>query len=312
MKGKHVMITGGAGFIGSNMVEMLLEENDVTVIDNLSITDDRYIRPFMGRKNFNFIKEDITESVTPGEYDAVVHLAADSDVRNGSQDPTIDLRSNVIGTVNVLEMMRKNDIKDILFASSSTIYGEAKIIPTPENYGPLLPISSYGASKLSAEAFISSYSHYYGIDAKIFRFANIVGKNSTHGVIFDFINKLKKNSSELEVLGDGTQAKSYMHVTDCINSMFYVYEKVKGTDVFNLGNDDVTNVDTIARYVIEAMGLKNTKIVHRGGYMGRGWPGDVKYTRMDVKKLKETGWKNRYSSDEAVKVAIEEIKRQIL
>ncbi|WP_297216313.1 NAD-dependent epimerase/dehydratase family protein [Thermoplasma sp.] len=312
MKGKHVMITGGAGFIGSNMVEMLLEENDVTVIDNLSITDDRYIRPFMGRKNFNFIKEDITESVTPGEYDAVVHLAADSDVRNGSQDPTIDLRSNVIGTVNVLEMMRKNDIKDILFASSSTIYGEAKIIPTPENYGPLLPISSYGASKLSAEAFISSYSHYYGIDAKILRFANIVGKNSTHGVIFDFINKLKKNSSELEVLGDGTQAKSYMHVTDCINSMFYVYEKVKGTDVFNLGNDDVTNVDTIARYVIEAMGLKNTKIVHRGGYMGRGWPGDVKYTRMDVKKLKETGWKNRYSSDEAVKVAIEEIKRQIL
>ncbi|PYB69200.1 UDP-glucose 4-epimerase [Thermoplasma sp. Kam2015] len=312
MKGKHVMITGGAGFIGSNMVEMLLEENDVTVIDNLSITDDRYIRPFMGRNNFNFIKEDIIESVTPGEYDVVVHLAADSDVRNGSQDPTIDLRSNVIGTVNVLEMMRKNDIKDILFASSSTIYGEAKIIPTPENYGPLLPISSYGASKLSAEAFISSYSHYYGIDAKIFRFANIVGKNSTHGVIFDFINKLKKNSSELEVLGDGTQAKSYMHVTDCINSMFYVYEKVKGTDVFNLGNDDVTNVDTIARYVIEAMGLKNTKIVHRGGYMGRGWPGDVKYTRMDVKKLKETGWKNRYSSDEAVKVAIEEIKRQIL
>ncbi|KAA8922029.1 NAD-dependent epimerase/dehydratase family protein [Thermoplasma sp.] len=312
MKGKHVMITGGAGFIGSNMVEMLLQDNDVTVIDNLSITDDRYIRQFMGMKNFRFIKEDITESVTPGDYDLVVHLAADSDVRNGSNDPTIDLRSNVVGTVNVLEMMRKNDVKDLLFASSSTIYGEAKITPTPENYGPLMPISSYGASKLSAEAFISSYSHYYGMNAKIFRFANIVGKNSTHGVIFDFINKLKRNSSELEVLGDGTQAKSYMHVTDCIESMFYVHEKVNGTDVFNLGNDDVTNVDTIARYVIEAMGLKDTRIVHRGGYMGRGWPGDVKYARMDVKKLKETGWKNRYNSDEAVRVAIEEIKKQIL
>ncbi|BAB59200.1 NDP-sugar epimerase [Thermoplasma volcanium GSS1] len=312
MENKRILITGGAGFIGSNMVEHLLPKNEVTVIDNLSITDDRYIKKFYDNPNFKFIKKDILNGIDGYHYDIVVHLAADSDVRNGSSNPALDMKVNVEGTISVLEMMRKSDIKDILFASSSTVYGEAKVIPTPENYGPLLPISSYGASKLAAEAFISAYASYYGFNALLFRFANVVGKNSTHGVIFDFINKLKNNKKELEVLGDGTQAKSYIHVEDLIGSMIYVYEHVKGVEPFNLGNDDVTSVDKIAKFVLEAMGLKDTAIVHRGGYNGRGWPGDVKYAMMDIAKLKKTGWKNKYSSDEAVKKSINEVMNQIL
>ncbi len=311
MKDKKIMITGGAGFIGSNMVENLIGENDVTVIDNLSIMDDRFIKKFYGMKNFHFEKTDIKDKLKDGDYDLVVHLAADSDVRNGASNPLIDMNENVSGTVNILEFMRKNDVKNIMFASSSTVYGEATVLPTPENYGPCMTISSYGASKLSAEAFIYAYSHYYGIRGNVYRFANIVGKNSTHGVIFDFINKLKKNSEVLEVLGDGSQAKSYLHVTDCINSMFYIYEKTEKTDIYNLGNEGVTNVDRIAAFVLEAMGLKNTKIVHRGGVNGRGWKGDVKHTEMDVKKMLGTGWKNTYSSDEAVKKAVIEIKQQM-
>ncbi len=138
--------------------------------------------------------------------------------------------------------MRKKDVKEILFASSSTVYGEANIMPTPENYGPYLPISSYGASKMANEGFISAYSHYYGIRGTIFRFANIVGRNSTHGVIYDFIHKLLKNNKELEILGDGTQEKSYMHVTDCVDSMIYVHENLSRTDIINLGNDETTSV----------------------------------------------------------------------
>ncbi|MGC8609063.1 MAG: NAD-dependent epimerase/dehydratase family protein [Thermoplasmata archaeon] len=312
MKDKKIMITGGAGFIGSNMVEALIDQNEVTVVDNLSILDDRFIKKFYGMKNFTFEKKDIKDKLIDNDYDLIVHLAADSDVRNGASDPVIDMNENVAGTVSILEFMRRNDVKNMMFASSSTVYGEASTIPTPEGYGPCMPISSYGASKLSAESFIYAYSHYYGIKADVYRFANIVGKNSTHGVIFDFINKLKKDPSVLEVLGDGTQAKSYLHVTDCINAMFFIHDKANKTDMYNLGNDGVTNVDKIARYVLDAMGLKNTEIVHRGGVNGRGWKGDVKHTEMDVRKMLSFGWKNKYSSDDAVKKAVSEIKQQMI
>ncbi|WMT52742.1 NAD-dependent epimerase/dehydratase family protein [Ferroplasma acidiphilum] len=314
MQGKNILITGGAGFIGSNMVEKLLPDNNITVLDNLNNhVGNRFITQFMENKNFHFINTDLL-SFDYGSLkgiDTVIHFAANSDVRYGSEDPTKDFQNNVVATENILEYMRKYDVKDILFASSSTVYGEASIMPTPENYGPYMPISSYGASKISNEGFITAYSHYYGFKGSIFRFANIVGKNSTHGVIYDFINKLLKNPDELEILGDGTQKKSYMHVKDCVDSMIYVHEKLTRTDIINLGNRETTSVKTIADYVVKRMGLKNVKYRFTGGINGRGWKGDIKITHLAIDKLLSTGWKSRYTSDESVDVAVQETIDQL-
>ena len=312
--GLDILVTGGAGFIGSNVVDFLLKDNRVTVVDNLRNVDERFIKQFLGNRNFKFMKVDITDreamASIPG-YDLVVHLAANSDVRGGSEDPVTDFRINSEGTLNVLEYMRKQEVPRIMFASSSTVYGEAKELPTPETYGPYLPISTYGASKMAAEGFISAYSHYYGITGLIFRFANIVGTNSTHGVIFDFINKLMKNQRELEILGDGTQQKSYLHVSDCVGAMFHVDAIAKHTDIYNLGNTSTTSVRKIAHYVTAGLKLGDVNFRFTGGVDGRGWKGDVKVAQLGIEKLSATGWKNRYSSDEAVEAAVAEAIRQI-
>ncbi|KQB34124.1 MULTISPECIES: NAD-dependent epimerase/dehydratase family protein [Acidiplasma] len=314
MENKNILITGGAGFIGSNMVEKLINDNNITVIDNLNNhVGERFIKRFYRNKNFKFINGDLLkyDLESLNDIDIIIHFSANSDVRYGSEDPIKDFNNNVIVTQNILEYMRKKDVKEILFASSSTVYGEANIMPTPENYGPYLPISSYGASKMANEGFISAYSHYYGIRGTIFRFANIVGRNSTHGVIYDFIHKLLKNNKELEILGDGTQEKSYMHVTDCVDSMIYVHENLSRTDIINLGNDETTSVRKIADYVVSGMGLKNVKYIFTGGINGRGWKGDVKKTYLDITKLKKLGWKSRYTSDQSVEVAVKETLEQI-
>ncbi len=229
LQGKEILVTGGAGFIGSNLVNLLSARNSVTVLDNFSSVDDRYIRHL--RDRIRIVRGgDITrpEELPVGHFDIIFHLAANSDVRGGGiSDPLLDFRVNAMGTVNVLEAARKCDAAVFCFASSSTVYGgEAEKIPTPENYGPYMPISSYGASKMSGEGFVSAYSHYYGFKGLIFRFANIVGRNSTHGVIYDFIHKLMKNPRELEVLGgDGTQKKSYMHVDDCTGGPWSTWQR---------------------------------------------------------------------------------------
>lgn len=314
MKGKKILVTGGAGFIGSNMVEALVQDNEVIALDNLSNVDERYIAPFRSSGNFKFIRGDINDLASvPGldEVEIVIHLAANSDVRNGAENPSVDFQNNVAGTFSLLEFMRMRDVKEVLFASSSTVYGEATVMPTPEDYGPYMPISSYGASKMASEGFITAYSHYYGIKGTIFRFANIVGKNSTHGVIFDFMRKLQKNSRELEILGDGTQRKSYLYVDDCVNSMIYVHEKSQKTDIYNLGNPLTTSVSRIADIVVSELGLKGVKYNYTGGVNGRGWKGDVKIAQLDVKKLNATGWKNRYDSDGSVVQATRETISQM-
>lgn len=314
IEGKNILITGGAGFIGSNMVEHLVEKNNVTVLDNFSATDDRYIARFRARKNFKIVRGDITRTETfhdLGSYDMVMHLAANSDVRFGSKDPVVDFRTNDMGTVNLLEYMRKEDTPEIAFASSSTVYGEAEIIPTPESYGPYRPISSYGASKAAGESYIFAYSHYYGIRGSIFRFANVVGKNSTHGVIYDFIRKLQSNPMELEILGDGSQKKSYIHVTDCIGAMLFIHSLGLKSDVYNLGNTTMTSVLTIADGVCKIMGLKGVRYRFVPGNDGRGWPGDVKIAQLSIEKITKLGWRNRYGSDEAVQTSIGEIFRGI-
>lgn len=312
-KDKDIIITGGAGFIGSNMTELLLRDNRVTVLDNLSNVDERYISVFRKNRNFRFVKADLAEKGAMDRLDKsdiVIHLAANSDVRGGSNSPETDFKNNVLATFNLLEWMRKTGTGEILFASSSTVYGETKVLPTPENFGPYMPISSYGASKMSGEGFITAYSHYYGIRGTIFRFANIVGRNSTHGVIFDFIKKLRSNRDKLEILGDGSQRKSYLHVTDCISSMVHVHENSRATDIYNLGNPGTTSVRKIADIIVDKMHLGKVEYRFTGGIDGRGWKGDVKVAQLAIDKLSSTGWKNTYSSDEAVELAVDETLAQ--
>lgn len=301
MKNKRILITGGAGFIGSHMVEALHEDNEVTVFDNLSTGKLEFISNY----KISFERGDITniDSINKAMkgIDVVIHLAANPDVRKGEKDSFVDLNQNVIGTYNVLEAMRKNDVPLILFSSSSTVYGEAPL-PTKEDFGPLEPISFYGASKLAAEAYISSFSHMYSIKGISYRFANVIGPRGTHGVIYDFINKLMRNQNELEILGDGTQSKSYLYVKDCIEGMLYISEKInKMYDEFNLGTEQLTNVMEIAKIVAEAMNLKNVKFRTTGGKDGRGWMGDVKTMLLSIEKAKSLGWKPKLSSNEAVK-----------
>lgn len=314
METRTVLLTGAAGFIGSNMAELLLKNNTVIGIDNFANVDDRFISPLYKNENFTFRKLDIRDSDALNSLervDLVIHFAANSDVRGGSADPLTDFDINARGTVNILEYMRKRGVPEMVFASSSTVYGEAEQLPTPETYGPYRPISSYGASKMAGEGFITAYSHYYGIRASIFRFANIVGKNSTHGVIFDFIKKLRANSRELEILGDGSQRKSYMHVSDCISSILHVHGRSGETDIYNLGNLETTSVVRIADEVTRQMGLENVEYRFTGGEGGRGWKGDVKVAQLGIDKLLATGWKNRYTSDESVSVSVGEALSQL-
>ncbi|MDP8003480.1 MAG: NAD-dependent epimerase/dehydratase family protein, partial [Caldisphaera sp.] len=217
---------------------------------------------------------------------------------------------NVFMTYNLLEAMRKKNVKKLCFASSSTVYGDAKVIPTPENYAPLEPISIYGGAKLASEAMISAYSHTFNMNSVSFRLANVIGKRSNHGVIHDFIEKLKKDSSKLEVLGDGTQSKSYIHVKDVIEGIVYLFNKnleEKITyDSYNLGSEDRISVMDIAKIIVEEMGL-SPKIYTTGGVDGgRGWKGDVKYMMLSIDKAKSKGWRPRMNSYDAVKLAVKE------
>lgn len=295
----RILVTGGAGFIGHHLVNALLD-SDVTVIDNLSSGDKSFLNP-----KAKFVSGDLTnakfvKSSVKG-FDFVFHLAANADVRRGASDTMVDLEQNVIVTRNILEAMRLNEIKNIVFTSTSTIYGEAPM-PTAEDYGPLMPISMYGASKLSCEALISAYCSTFGMNAWIFRFANVIGPNGTHGVIFDFIKKLQKNPTELEVLGDGKQEKSYVYIDDCVSAMLFAVSKAKEpVNVFNIGSDDTISVSEIAKMVVEEMKL-DAKLRYTGG--ARGWKGDVPKMRLSIMKLKALGWKPKHGSRESVRMAI--------
>ena len=308
------MITGGAGFIGSHLVDALVSRGaEVVILDNLSSGKIDNISHHQGNPNVKFIKGDLLnpQDIEPAVNDCeiVFHLAANPDVRTGSSNPQSHFNQNVMATYNLLEVLRKkNNVKVLAFTSSSTVYGEAPT-PTPEDYGELKPISVYGATKLACEALISAYAHSYGFRAIIYRLANIIGSRSTHGVIVDFIKKLSENPSELEILGDGTQKKSYLHVSDCIDAMLLAIEKTSNqVDIFNIGSEDQINVMTIARLVVEEMGLKNVKFKLTGGvHGGRGWIGDVKNMLLDISKLKGLGWKPRFNSLEAVRRTIREI-----
>ncbi|HIJ99123.1 TPA: NAD-dependent epimerase/dehydratase family protein, partial [archaeon] len=251
-------ITGGAGFIGSHLVDELISnhENSIVVYDDLSSGKRECIKHHFLKKNFRFVKGDLLDlkklkkAARGSEF--VYHLAANPDIQYGIKNTKTDLEQNTIATYNILEAMRLNKIEKIAFASTSAIYGEPKIFPTPEDYGPLLPISLYGASKLACESLVTAYCGTFGFQSWILRFANIIGPRSTHGVIFDFISKLKKNKNELEILGDGNQKKSYLHVYDLIEGMQFAIENSNNSvNVFNLGSDDQIIVKEIANILIK-------------------------------------------------------------
>ncbi|QXO93532.1 NAD-dependent epimerase/dehydratase family protein [Methanospirillum purgamenti] len=307
-------VTGGAGFIGSHLVDHLIKIGSVTVFDNLSSGRESFIHHHHKNNNFALIKGDLLDKDllirSIENHDIVFHLAANPDARLGNIDTSLDLHQETIVTYNVLEAMRVNNINKIVFSSSGTIYGEVPVKPIHEDFGPVLPISLYGAGKLASEGLISAFCNTFGLQGWIYRFANVVGDRGTHGVIFDFINKLKKNPLELEILGDGTQEKPYLEVNDCIEGiLFGLFNSKDRVNVFNLGCDSSTSVQKIARMVLEEMKLTNTKCKYTGS--DRGWPGDVPQYRCDCLKINTLGWKAKYTSDEAVHLTIKALIKEL-
>jgi len=283
-----VFVTGGAGFIGSYLVDKLMEGNNVvTVYDNLSSGKKQFIEQHFKKNNFNFIEGDLLDleklKNSIKNHDVVFHIAANPFVRLGL-----------------------NNIKKIVFSSSSVVYAETPPIAIPEDYGPTLPISLYGASKLAAEGLISAFCGTFDFQAWIFRFANVVGMRGTHGVIVDFINKLERNPHDLEILGDGKQQKPYLHATDIVDGILFAFNHSnERINLFNIGCDSNTTVTRIAKIIVEEMGLKDVKFKYTGGK--RGWAGDVPRFQLSIEKMKKLGWKPKYTSDEAVRKAIREI-----
>jgi UDP-glucose 4-epimerase len=299
-------VTGGAGFIGSWVVDRLVRKNYVTAYDNLSTGREEFVAHHLGKHHFRFVKADLLDvgklfkEMKGHEY--VWHMAANPDIRKGTDSTMFDLQQNTIATYNVLECARRTDVKGLVFSSTSTVYGRAKVLPTPEDYGPLLPISLYGASKLACEGLISAYSELYGIRSWIFRFANIVGHRSTHGILYDLVEKLNRNPRKLEVLGDGKQRKSYMLVEECVDGMVYGFRHAKDkVNYFNLGAEDQITVKRIVEILVEETRLTDVRIKYTGGESG--WKGDVPRFLLSTKKMAKLGWRPKHTSEEAIREA---------
>ena len=302
----RALVTGGAGFIGSHLIDRLVARgDDVVVIDNLSSGDVGFIQPHIDNGRVRLVEGDICNPADVGramamEIDCVFHLAANPDIRLGTRITDTDLQQGTVATYNILEAMRLNDVGRIVFASSSVVYGEDAPLPTPEDHGPCMPISLYGASKQAGEGLISSWVGTFGLQAWIFRFANIIGARGTHGVIFDFIHKLKNDPTRLEVLGNGLQEKSYMEVGDCVDAMLHVMSNAhQPLNLFNLGSHDTASVRRIAEIVVEVTGCADARIEYTGG--DRGWAGDIPRARLGIDKMLQTGFDVAMNSEEAIR-----------
>ena len=299
------LVTGGAGFIGSHLVDALVSNGKtVRVLDNFSSGRMEFLSQHEGSGKVEVVKADLLDSDSVrgamAGVDVVHHMAANPDIRLGTTVTDTDLKQGTVATYNVLEAMRLEDVGQISFSSSSAVYGEADVMPTPETYGPIKPISLYGASKLASEALITAWCGTFGAKSWIHRFANIVGPRGTHGVIYDFIHKLKADPSRLEVLGNGLQEKSYMSAHDCVQAMVHLIDNT-GSDVnlYNLGTGDTCSVRKIAEIVIEESGFEGVSIDYTGG--DRGWAGDVPKTSLNVDNLFDTGFRPEMMSEDAIR-----------
>ncbi len=309
----RTLVTGGAGFIGSHLCDRLIGRGDeVWCVDNLHLGRRRNIAHLEPSNAFHFLEQDVNARERLGllfaevRFDCVFHLAANSDISAGTADTELDFRLNELTTTAVLDAMRRHGVRRLFFAGTSAIFGEASAV-LHEDFGPLAPISFYGASKLAAEAYISTYAHLFGISAVVLRFPNVVGERATHGVIFDFLRKLEKNPHELEVLGDGNQTKPYLYVADLIDAILLACEKSSGPlSVYHAAGIGETSVREIAASVLAATGRADATIRYTGG--DRGWPGDVPKFRYDISRLQALGWTPQRHSTDAVRHAVERIK----
>ena len=304
---KKVFVTGGAGFIGSHIVDRLVKlEVEIVIYDNLSTG----FMSNIGRINTNkitLIQDDCLNSnrliETMKGCDTVFHLTANADVRGGINNTRIDLEQNTIVTYNVLEAMRINKVSQIVFSSSATVYGEPSAFPTTEG-NELIQTSLYGASKLSAEAMIQAYCEYFDMTSYIFRFVSWIGERYSHGVIFDFVKKLKANQGKLEILGDGSQKKSYLYVKDGIDAIFFALDNFSSPkNIFNLGHDSWLNVIDLADIVCEEMGLESVQYSFAGGK--RGWKGDSPFVHLDTSKIQSAGCHAQTSIEDGIRHTVQ-------
>ncbi len=305
-----ILVTGGAGFVGSHIVDHFIEHGgEVRVFDNLSAGSLSNLERWIENPRFDFVQGDVLESASVRQAmkdcDTVFHLAANPEVRSWLASPEDHFKQNIVGTHSLLEAIREQGrVETLVFTSTSTVYGEASQLPTPETYAPMKPISHYGASKLAAEALICSYASMYGFRSVVYRMANVVGPRCNHGVVYDFVEKLRRNPNELEVLGDGSQSKSYLYVSDCVDGMIKGAERTdERVEILNIGSEDRVDVLTIARIVVEEMDLGDVEIKLTGGVDGgRGWKGDVKLMQLDMSRLRDLGWRPRWGSSDAVRL----------
>lgn len=297
-----ILVTGGSGFVGSNLVDALLAaEHTVTAYDNLSTGTERFLCDASSDKRFEFIDGDVLDlakltSVVSG-HDVVVHLSANADVRYGWNSPTRDLAQNTVGTQNVLEAMRSTGVRRILFASTGSVYGEAAVFPTVEEAPFPTQTSLYGASKLAAEGLITAYCEAGFASASIFRFVSILGPRYTHGHVYDFVRQLTKNPNYLRVLGDGSQRKSYLHVSDCIAAILLRLDAEPKSEVLNLGFDGYCEVKDSIRWITRQMGL-TPEIHYSGG--SRGWVGDNPFIYLAIDRMRSLGWEPKVPIGDAV------------
>jgi len=313
---KRVLVTGGAGFIGSHVVDRLVDEGlEVRILDNLSSGSLDNLAHHKDNSKVEVVvgdlkrMEDVAKALE--RVDVVFHFAANPEVRVSAINPEVHFNENVVATFNLLEAMRREGVRELVFASSSSVYGEPDEVPVDER-APVKPVSVYGASKAACESLIHAYSKLYGIKAVILRYANVVGPRLKHGVVYDFVNKLRRNPSELEVLGNGKQVRSYIHVSDAVEATMIAWrESDNHFEVYNVASEDWITVDEVADEVLKAMDLRGVRRVYRSVLHGVGWPGDVRRIALRIDKLKALGFKPSMNSREAVRVTAKKLVEEL-
>ena len=310
----NILVAGGAGFIGSHLCDALLSKNNTVIVADKLIMGSKNIEHLSQNTNFKFYEmelanqDNVDKLFKDNKIDIVYHMAANSDIQKSANDTSIDFNDTLLTTRVLLESMRKNNVKNIFFASTSAVYGEMPDIVLNEETGGLKPVSYYGGAKLASEALISSYVSMCDMNAVIFRFPNVIGPRLTHGVVYDFVKKLRNNPKELLILGNGTQCKPYIYVTDLVNAIVKLTEQFEpGVDIFNISVlSEGTSVTHIAEIVVDVLGLSDVEFKYTGG--DRGWKGDVPRFKYDISKVLATGWKPEYTSDEAVRKAAQSLR----